>query len=57
MVDFGNCKKYLDDKNKHIEFGGDKKPFKSDIRFKSVHSHLQKSKCNNMTDISRRDDL
>lgn len=44
MVDFGNCKKFLDDKNKHIEFGNDKNPFPSDIKFKSVHGHIRKSK-------------
>lgn len=44
IVDFGNCKKYIDDKSKHIELGDDKKPFESDLRFKSVHSHIHKSK-------------
>lgn len=43
MIDFGNCKKYVDEKNKHIELGDDKNPFESSIRFKSVHAHLKKS--------------
>jgi hypothetical protein len=43
MVDFGNCKKYVDDKNNHIELSDDKHPFPSDMRFKSVHSHILKS--------------
>lgn len=57
MVDFGNCKKFLDDKNKHIEFSSDKNPFPSDIRFKSVHAHIKKSKSVRQLDLSRRDDL
>lgn len=44
IVDFGNCKKFIDDKSKHIEMEDDKKPFESDLRFKSVHSHIHKSK-------------
>lgn len=53
MIDFGNCKKFVDDKNKHIEFNDDKNPFPSSIRFKSVHAHIKKSiiliKCRSFT--------
>lgn len=57
MIDFGNCKKYVDDKSKHIELGIDKQPFKSDVRFKSVHAHIKKSSHDLNIDLSRRDDL
>lgn len=43
IVDFGNCKKFIDENSSHIEFRNDPKPFKSSSRFKSIYAHIGKS--------------
>lgn len=42
IIDFGNCKKYVDEKNKHIQLGQDKNSYQMNLRFKSIHGHLNK---------------
>lgn len=42
-MDFGNCKKFIDENSSHIEFRNDPKPFKSSSKFKSIYAHIGKS--------------
>ena len=57
MIDFGNCKKYVDEKDAHLSLDEEKTPFRSAIKFKSIHAHIGKSKSKNNLVLSRRDDL
>ena len=44
MVDFGNCKKFVDQTDTHLELGTAQPDTKCDVRFKSIHGHMGKSK-------------
>ena len=44
MVDFGNCRKFVDQSDTHLELGADQTHNKCNIRFQSIHGHIRKSK-------------
>lgn len=43
VVDFGNCRKFVDEENNHYFIGKEPQPLKNNLRFRSIHSHIGKS--------------
>ena len=44
LVDFGSCQKFVDENGSHKTFGGEEMEFKWNRRFRSINSHIKKSK-------------
>jgi hypothetical protein len=57
VVDFGNCRKFVDEENNHYFIGKEPQPLKNNLRFRSIHSHIGKSIFLPNLETSRRDDL
>lgn len=57
VVDFGNCRKFVDEENNHYFIGKETQPLKNNLRFRSIHSHIGKSTYLSKKETSRRDDL
>ena len=57
VVDFGNCRKFVDGDDNHYFIGNEVDLIKNNIRFRSIHCHIGKSNFFNYKETSRRDDL
>lgn len=57
VIDFRNCQKFLDQEGHHIDLDNEDKKMTWNPRFKSINSHIGKSKPAMILETGRRDDL